>query len=163
MNVSRLNSKNTVKNLLFILLISVGLFSCAKKITNPEIRRLEGRETLLDETTQLNKLKLDLERELVKVNDLTRKVEDANDDASKSANEARKLSERVSSNPGDSKLANRADRASRRAAQDAKKARKLNNQLGDVNGEIKSLQRQIESKEKEMSELEKKIDYVPNQ
>jgi len=144
------------------LVIAVLLGSCSPKISNERIDNLEGREAVLKRTTELNKLKLEIERNIVKQTKLIEDVEDINRKSSQSAREAQRLSERVSRNPGDTGLANRADRASREAASDAKRARKLNGQLDDINEEIRDLRKDIDKKEKQLSELKARVEFVPN-
>ena len=138
------------------------LGACSSKVSNENIDRLEGRELLLKKTTELNDLKLELEKNLLKQTELTKAVENINKDASASAGDAEEISRKVSRNPGEAGVAKDADRASKRAASDAKKARKLNGELEDVNDEIKDLRKDIEKKERELSELKAKIEFVPN-
>ncbi|ADY53986.1 hypothetical protein Pedsa_3452 [Pseudopedobacter saltans DSM 12145] len=137
-------------------------WACSSKVQNPEIQKLENRQNLLKQTTKLNNLKLDLEKELVKVNDYTIKVEAANDKAAKSAKTAKSLSEDIKANPGDLKLASKMNRASKKAASDAKSASQLNDKLGKSNAKVKSLQKEIAKVESTLAELEKRIDFVPN-
>ncbi len=137
-------------------------WACASKIQNPEIQKLEDRKNLLKQTTKLNNLKLDLENELVKVNDYTLKVEKANEKAAKSAKTAKSLSEDIKDNPGNLKLASKVNSASKKAAGDAKDASKLNDKLGKSNNKVKSLQKEIAKLESSLSDLEKRIDFVPN-
>src|SRR6476469_7718505 len=119
-----------MKRLLAALLIAnLGLAACSQKITNPEIEKLENRQELLEETTLLNKYKLALEKETLREQKLKQQVEDANDEATKSANKAKDLSDRLSNNAGNGSLSSKKEIESKAAAKDAKKAKKLNNQL----------------------------------
>ncbi|WP_353133072.1 hypothetical protein [Pseudopedobacter sp.] len=147
---------------LYFLTIVLMTWACASKIQNPEIQKLEDRKNLLKQTTKLNNLKLDLENELVKVNDYTLKVEKANEKAAKSAKTAKSLSEDIKDNPGNLKLASKVNSASKKAAGDAKDASKLNDKLGKSNNKVKSLQKEIAKLESSLSDLEKRIDFVPN-
>ena len=114
-----MNALYQFTRLSFVLLVLLG--ACSPKISNQRIDKLEAREELLEKTTRLNKLKLEIERSIVRQTKLMEDVKEINQEASESAREAQKLSTRVSRNPGDSGLANRADKASRRAASDSKK------------------------------------------
>jgi predicted nucleic acid-binding Zn-ribbon protein len=154
------NLQTTISLLLFVLALNSG---CAPKISNPTIDKLEMREQVLKKTRELNSSKLELEKELVTNRELISKVAEINRDASASADDARDRSNKVSRNPGDAGISRKADIASKRAAGDAKKARKLNSDLDDSNGKIKSLQKKIESLETEVNELKSKIEFVPNQ
>lgn len=145
-----------------ILMLTVLVGACSKKISNERIDKLEGREAVLEKTTELNKLRLLIERNIVKQTKLIEDVEKINSKSSASAREAERLSARVSRNPGDSDLASKADRASRRAASDTKKARKLNGKLEDINDEIRDLRKDIDKTEKELSELQSKVEFIPN-
>ena len=144
----------------FMVLILLG--ACSPKVTNEKIDRLESREELLEKTTELNKLRLELERNTLKQEKLNEEVRDINQQASASAREAEELSARVSRNPGEAGLAKRADRASSRAASDAKKARKLAKELEEVNDKVKDLRKDIEETEKDLDELKAKEESVPN-
>ena len=144
------------------LVVITLLGNCSPKVSNERIDTLEGREAVLKTTSELNKLKLEIERDIVKQTKLIEDVEDINRKSSESARDAQRLSERVSRNPGDTGLAKRADRASREAASDAKRARKLNSQLDDINEEIRDLRKDIEKKEKQLSELKARVEFVPN-
>jgi uncharacterized coiled-coil protein SlyX len=145
-----------------ILMLPVLLAGCSKKIINERIDKLEGREAVLEKTTELNQLNLELEKNLVKMARLVDDVESINGEASASARETEDLSQRLSRNPGDAKLASRAEKASRRAARDAKKAYKQNSDLNEVNDEIRDLRRDIDKTEKELSDLQSRIEFVPN-
>lgn len=154
--------KTLEKYIGFNLILLILLAGCSPKTSNERIEKLEGQEAVLEKTTELNKLRLQLEKNIVKQTKLTEDVEQINQQASASARHADELSGRVSRNPGDSRLANRANRASRRAAKDAKKSKKLNNQLEDVNNKIRDLRKDIGKTEKELSELKARIGFVPS-
>ncbi|MDA9555011.1 hypothetical protein N9R54_02135 [Pelobium sp.] len=139
-----------------------GLESCAPKLTSPNLTKLQGREAVLALNTELNNLKLALEKENLRLSSLQNDVNKANDDASKSAAEAKELSDKLSSNPGDLKLSSKANKAAKEAARDAKKAAKLNDALGKSNGKIKEYQKDIEEAESKIKDLESKIEFVPN-
>ena len=147
---------------LYFFALVLMTWACSSKVQNPEIQKLEDRKNLLKQTTKLNNLKLDLENELVKVNDYTSKVEKANEKAAKSAKTAKSLSEDIKDNPGNLKLASKVNKASKKAASEAKAASKLNDKLGKSNNKVKSLQKEIAKLESGLSELEKRIDFVPN-
>lgn len=144
------------------LAMAVFLGSCSPKISNERIDKLEGREEVLERTSELNKLKLEIERNIVKQTKLIEDVEDTNRKSSESARDAQRLSDRVRRNAGDSGLANKADRAAREAASDAKRTRKLNKQLEELNDEIRDLRKDIDKKEKQLSELKARVEFVPN-
>ena len=147
---------------LYFFAIALIMWACSSKVQNPEIQKLEDRKELLKQTTKLNNLKLDLEKELEKVNDYTLQVEKANEKSAKTAKEAKALSDDIKGKPGDLKLASKLDKASKKAANDAKSASKLNDKLGKSNNKVKSLQKEITKIESSLSELEKRIDFVPN-
>ena len=144
---------------LTIAALSVG---CSQKVSNDRIDTLEGQEQILKKTTQLNKYKLELERNMLKQTELTSDVDKINREASSSAGDAQQMSGRVSRNPGEAGVAKRADRASREAAGDAKRARKLNGQLDNVNNRIKNLERDIQKTQRDVDDLKAKIEFVPN-
>lgn len=152
----------TLRNYLAIGCMLFALGACSSKVTNERIDRLEGRELLLKKSTELNDLKLELEKSLLKEAELIKAVENINKDATASAREAEEISRKVSRNPGEAGVAKDADRAAKRAASDAKKARKLNGELEDVSDDVKDLRKDIEKKERELSELKAKIEFVPN-
>lgn len=147
---------------LYFFALVLMTWACSSKVQNPEIQKLEDRKKLLKQTTKLNNLKLDLENELVKVNDYTVKVEKANEKAAKSAKAAKSLSEDIKDHPGNLKLASKVNKASKKAASEAKEASKLNDKLGKSNNKVKSLQKEIAKLESSLSDLEKRIDFVPN-
>lgn len=152
----------TLRNYLAIGCMLLVIGACSSKISNDNIDKLEGRELLLKKTTELNDMKLELEKNLQKQTQLAKDVENINKQASASSHEAEEISRKVSRNPGDASVAKDANRASKRAASDAKKAKKLNGELEDVNDQIEDLHKDIEKKEKELSELKAKIEFVPN-
>lgn len=147
-----------------IALAAICLFvACSPKVQNPEIQKLKDRQNLLKETTKLNNLKLDLENELIKVNQYSKQVEALNEKSLKSANTAKSAANNLNSKPGSTKLSNKANKAAKSAAKDANKARKVNNALGKSNNKVKSLQKDIKKSEERLSELNKRIDFVPNE
>ncbi len=145
-----------------ILLMGCLIASCSQKVTNAQIDKLEGREILLEKTAELNKLNLELERNLAKLPILEEKVKDANEKSTKSAEDAKDASRELERNPGDAKKASKADNESKKAASDAKRARKLNDDLNDLNDEIKELQSDVEKVQKDIDELKSKVEFVPN-
>lgn len=160
-NSDKLMSRGTV--FLIILSLVCSIFNaCSSKVTSPNLTKLEGREAVLALNTQLNNLKLGLEREKLSLSSLTVEVDKINQDASKSSTEAKNISEELSKNPGDLKLSSKANKAAKEAARDAKRATKLNDTLGKSNGKIKQYQKDIESTEAKLKDLESKIEFGPN-
>ena len=147
---------------LYFFALALLVWACSAKVQNPEIQKLEDRKELLKQTTKLNNLKLDLEKELVRVNDYTVQVEKANEQSAKTAKSAKSLSEDIKDSPGNLKLASKLDKASKKAAKDAKAASKWNDKLGKANNKVKSLQKEITKLESSLSELEKRVDFVPD-
>jgi hypothetical protein len=147
----------TLNFLRLSLIAMLCLGACSPRVSNERVDKLEGRQTLLEKTAELNKLNLEMERHLVKEATLMEAVEKINREASASAGDAEDLSRRVSRNPGNSRLANKAERASRRAAKDARRARKLNNQLNDVNNKIRKLRKDISETQRELLELQGRV------
>jgi len=123
------------------LMLIIVMGSCSQKLSNEKIDTLEGQEALLKTTTELNNLKLDLEKNVVKQARLTSDVEESNRAAAASA---------------------KINSVSEIAASDAKKAKKLNDQLQDVNSEISDLRRHIGKKESQLRELKARVEFVPN-
>lgn len=154
-----------IKKIKFVIAIAVICFfsACSPKIQSPEIQKLKDRETLLKETTKLNKLKIELENELVKVHTLSKEVEEINQKSLKSATAAKKSADNLSDKPGSTKLSSKANKAAKSAAKDANKARKVNSSLDKSNKKVKSLQKDIQKSEGRLSELSKRIDFVPNE
>ncbi|MEO8795695.1 MAG: hypothetical protein ABI390_09525 [Daejeonella sp.] len=145
-----------------LLLMAIVISSCAKKISNPTIDKLEVRKDLLKKSTELNGLKLELEKEIVRNTRLISDVEDINKQASASADDAKDLSNRLSRNPGDQSLSRRADKASKQAARDAKKAHNLNDDLDKSTNQIADLQRKIKRLAPEVEDLQSKSDGMEN-
>ncbi len=144
------------------LIAAMFFIGCAEKITNNRIDKLEVEESVLEKTTDLNKLKIELEKNMVRQQRLEDDVEGINQQASRSAREAEEMSTRLSRNPGDPGLAKRADRASKKAADDAKRASKLNRELNDVNEEIQKLRSDVDKTERDLNELRSRVEFVPN-
>ncbi|WP_017256749.1 hypothetical protein [Pedobacter arcticus] len=155
--------KNSLFKALMVVMVSLFITACSKKVVNPEVQRLQSQKELLDLNTKLNKLNLSLEKELGNVNSLVADVDKANDKASKSASEASKRSADVSKHPGDSRIAKKADKASRNAASDAKRALKLNKKLSGANDKVKSYQKDIANTQTKLGELNSKINFAPNE
>ncbi len=161
-----LNKNLLMKNILkyaTLLLITIFISACAKKVTNPTIDRLEVRKELLKKSTELNELKLDLEKEILHNTKLISDVDDINKRASASADDAKDLSNRLSRNPGDQTLSRKADNAAKQAAKDAKKARNLNDDLDKSTNEIADLQRKIKRLAPEVEDLKTKADEMENE
>jgi predicted nucleic acid-binding Zn-ribbon protein len=157
-----MNIKNAFLTVLlagFILILG----SCAPKITNPQIEKLESKEAILALNTRLNQLNLALEKEKVSVVDLELKVKKANKESSKSASKSSDLSSKLSKNPGDAKLASRASKAAKIARRDAKRAEKANDRLSESRKNIEKYLKDIEKTKEKLTELEAKIEFVPNQ
>ena len=152
--------KTKILSAISILLI---FSACSHKITNPKIEKLEGQQKVLALNTQINDLKLALEREKLKLTDLTDAVNKANELASKSANEAKVLAEKVNENPGNAKLAKNANKAAKIAAKNSKRAKKLTDQLSDAQNNIKDYQKGIDDSQKELDDLNSSIKIIPNQ
>ena len=156
------NMKTIGRYFAYGLMIAVLSVGCSQKISNDRIDKLEGQEAVLKKTTDLNKYKIELEKYIVRQGRLQQDVEQINQKASASAREAEELSTRVSRNPGEPGLANRANRASKQAAKDSKDARRLNNELADVNEEINDLRKDIDKTEKDLNDLRARVEFVPN-
>jgi chromosome segregation ATPase len=123
------------------LMMIIIMGSCSPKVSNQKIDTLETQQALLQKTTELNNLKLDLEKNIQKQASLTSDVEKANRAVAASG---------------------KVDAVSDLAGSDAKKAKKLNAQLQDVNKKISHLRRNIEKKEKELNELKARVEFVPS-
>lgn len=161
--MNKFTPQNIFRQLSVILLLAVLMSSCSKKVVSPEVQRLQSEKEILSLNTKLNKLNLALEKELENVKGLVKDVNKANDKASRAAEEAKKKSAEISKNPGDSRLATKAEKAARDAARQAKRATKLNKKLGDANDAVKSYQKDIKTTESKLNDLKTKIDFVPNQ
>ncbi|NEU10039.1 hypothetical protein GZH53_17065 [Flavihumibacter sp. R14] len=122
------------------LMMIIIMGSCSPKVSNEKIDSLEGQEAVLKKSTELNKLKQDLEKNLLKQADLTKEVEEINRAAAASA---------------------KANPISDEAAKDAKQAKKLTDQLKGVNSDISDLRKDIEKKEKELKELKARVEAAP--
>jgi chromosome segregation ATPase len=142
--------------------LSFGLVACSPKTNTENLTRLEARETILALNTELNDLKIKLEKETLSLSSLQNDVEQANESSSKSAADAKRVSNDLSKNPGDLKLSSQANNAAKEAARDAKRATKLNDSLGKSNNKIKKYQKDIESKQAKLKDLETKIEFSPN-
>jgi predicted nucleic acid-binding Zn-ribbon protein len=139
------------------------LTACSSKISNPKIDKLAMQQEVLKKNTELNGLKLELEKETGRNRELISDVEEVNSDAAVSANESKDRLERLSGNPGDTGLSRKASKSAGNAADNARKARKMNSALDKSTARIKKLERKIEDLEKEVSELNAKIEFIPNQ
>ena len=104
----------------------------------------------------------DLEKEGLSNADLKEQVRKINEDASISSKRAKEISEELSNNPGDSKLAKQAEKFAKKSSRDAKKASKLNQELNDNQKEMEDLEKKIKDLEGSLKDLESKINYVPN-
>jgi uncharacterized coiled-coil DUF342 family protein len=154
--------KNNFSKIALAFLFTFSVTACSEKVVSPEVQKLQSQQELLDLNSKLNKLNLSLEKELEIVKNLSVDVEKANEKANDSANDAKKAAAKLAKNPGDTKLASKADKASKKATNHAKKAVKLNKKLSDANDEVKDYQKDIKDTEAKLSELKSKIDYVPN-
>lgn len=112
--------------------------------------------------TELNDLKIGLENETLNLSSLQKDVEQANEEASKSTSDSKKVTDELSKNPGDLKLSSQANKSAQEVAKDAKKATMLNYSLGKSNNRIKQYQKDIESTEVKLKDLETKIEFSPN-
>jgi len=147
----------------FLALFSITLLmACSSKSLSPEMKKLNSQEELLSLNTKLNKLKIALEKEGLSNADLKEQVKKINEDASISSKRAKEISEELSNNPGDSKLAKQAEKFAKKSSRDAKKASKLNQELNDNQKEMEDLEKKIKDLEGSLKDLESKINYVPN-
>ena len=155
---------NKTKIFSFVILTGLifGLGACSPKTNTQNLTKLEGRETILALNTELNDLKISLEKETLNLSSLQKDVEQANEEASKSTSDSKKVTDELSKNPGDLKLSSQANKAAQEVARDAKKATKLNDSLGKSNNRIKQYQKDIESTEAKLKDLESKIEFSPN-
>ena len=155
---------NTTKIFSFVILtgLTFGLVACSPKTNTENLTKLEGRETILALNTELNDLKIGLEKETLNLNSLQKDVEQANGEASKSTSESKKVTDELSKNPGDLKLSSQANKAAQKVTSDSKKATKLNDSLGKSNNRIKQYKKDIESTEAKLKDLESKIEFSPN-
>ena len=155
---------NKTKIFSFVILtgLTFGLGACSPKTNTQNLTKLEGRETILALNTELNDLKIGLEKETLNLSSLQKDVEQANEEASKSTSDSKKVTDELSKNPGDLKLSSQANKAAQEVARDAKKATKLNDSLGKSNNRIKQYQKDIESTEAKLKDLETKIEFSPN-
>lgn len=155
-------NKSRIFLILFVALVSFSLGACSPQTNTENLTKLEGRETILALNTELNDLKIALEKETLNLSSLQKDVEQANEAATKSSSDAKKKSEELSKNPGDLKLSSKANSAAKEAARDAKQATKLNDILGKSNSKMKEYKKDIESTEAKLKELEAKIEFSPN-
>ena len=155
---------NKTKFFSFVILtgLTFGLVACSPKTNTENLTKLEGRETILALNTELNDLKIGLEKEMLNLSSLQKDVEQANEAALKSSSDSKKLADELSKNPGDLKLSSQANKAAQEVARDAKKATKLNDSLGKSNNKIKEYKKDIESTEAKLKDLETKIEFSPN-
>ncbi|MBU0695661.1 MAG: hypothetical protein KKE39_03925 [Bacteroidetes bacterium] len=145
-----------------IIFIALTMSACSNKINNPKIDRLESQQALLALNTHLNEVNLKLERTTLKNESLINDIDKANQDASASAAYAKKLSDQLSSDPGNQKLAKKASKAANKAARDAKKASKLNVEFGDTAEMLKMYKEEIASTQDKLKALKSKIEFMPN-
>ncbi|WP_155975630.1 hypothetical protein [Daejeonella oryzae] len=155
--------RNSINTWSLMLIVSVFITSCSSKLSNPNIDKLETQEQVLKRSTELNNTKLELEKEKLRNANLVSDVDNINKQASASSERAKDLSARLSRNPGDQSLSRKADNAAKESARDAKRARKLNNDLDKSTTEIRNLERKIKDLESELDEMKSKVEFVPNQ
>ena len=155
---------NKTKIFSFVILtaLTFGLGACSPKTNTENLTKLEGRETILALNTELNDLKIGLEKETLNLSNLQKDVEQANEEASKSNSDSKKVTDELSKNPGNLKLSSQANKAAQEVARDAKKATKLNDSLGKSNNKINQYQKDIEFTEATLKDLESKIEFSPN-
>ena len=152
-----------MKNLKITCLLILIISACSPKVSNTNIDKFEMQQQVLKKTTELNNLKLKLERELLENKELISKVENINKDATASADDAKSQAVRVSGNPGDAGISRKADIAAKKAAKDASRGRELNSDLEKSGKEIKDLEKKIRELEIEVNDMKAKIEFVPNQ
>ena len=155
-------NKTKFFSLVILAGLTFGLGACSPKTNTQNLTRLEGRETILALNTELNDLKIGLEKETLNLSSLQKDVEQANGEALESSSDSKKVTDELSKNPGDLKLSSQSNKAAKEVAKDAKKATKLNDKLGKSNNRIKQYQKDIESTEAKLKDLENKIEFSPN-
>ena len=155
-------NKTKIFSLVTLAGLTFGLGACSPKTNTQNLTRLEGRETILALNTELNDLKIGLEKETLNLSSLQKDVEQANREALESTSDSKKVTDELSKNPGDLKLSSQANKAAKEVARDARKATKLNDSLGKSNNRIKQYQKDIESTEAKLKDLENKIEFSPN-
>jgi methyl-accepting chemotaxis protein len=146
---------------LFIF-VALTMSACSNKISSPKIDKLESQQAILVLNTHLNKVNLKLERIILENESIAKGIGQANQDASESSAKAKKLSDQLSSDPGNQRLAKRASKAANKAARDAKKAGKLNVEFGDAAEMIKKYKEEIASTQDKLKALKSKIEFIPN-
>nr|MBC7613030.1 hypothetical protein [Pseudopedobacter sp.] len=146
---------------LFIFVV-LAMIACSNKINSQKIDRLESQRALLALNTYLNEVNLKLERTTLENESLISDIDKANQNASASAADAKKLSDQLSSDPGNQKLAKKASKAANKAARDAKKAGKLNVEFGDTTEMLKMYKEEIASTRDKLKDLKSKIEFMPN-
>ncbi len=144
-----------MKTQISIILLALFFAACSPK-TNPKIDALTAQNLILEKTTKINELNIELEKVKLEIVELTKDAKDANNDAVSSARDANKATEKMNSNPGSSKAANKADNYADDAASDAKKASKINFKLAKLNDEVSDLQKKIEKTQNDLNKLNAK-------
>lgn len=148
---------------LSIVLILLILTSCSQKITDPEVMELKSRQKLLKTTNKLSEIRVSIRETEARYSSLKDQTTENNTRASTSADKAKKLSDEVNSNLGDKGFASNANKASKQAARDARKAQQLNKDLYNTSGKLDDLHKKEKNILEELSKMERKIEFAPRE
>lgn len=123
----------------------------AQAVSADSIGTLKQQKTDLKVSKDINDRKLKLAKLENSVDEKTRDLQKANDQAQQSANDNADAASKLSANPNDKSLAKRADKTANDAKRDSRRARKAAKELEDLNKDIADLKSKIADDEKKLS------------
>lgn len=147
-----------------LFIVSMFFFFGAANAQTPvqpvSIDVLKAREALLKETTNLNKLKIKLANLTAEVPKIEAEMNMANEQSIKSAQESKKLADKMSENSGDDKAAKRASSAAKSSYKDARKAQKLTDKLKSTKKKMVDLEADIEKSKAKIAQMDGQLKFT---
>ncbi len=143
------------KILFFLMATTFALTACSPKTTttSSKMQALTVEAQILEKSTKINSLNVEIEKQRLEVIELTREIKLAADGATVSANKASDAATEMKNKVGDIGKAATADIYAETASKDAHKVYKLNSKLSKINDDTSNKQKQVELLNKEIEAL----------